>query len=1131
MMPLATGLSRVGRVGVAAGVLAAMLFAVGAPVSGRHVPNAASPAGDEPPSDPQSGEPDERFPGYIGYVGADGTAAATPVDERLPKRERFGPTESPERHGPDVRGWKPPSKAGAEGPASTVIPIPPEPTPAELARVQAAVVANGSARVIVMMRLAVKTEATLTTAEVTAQRGAIRASLRKLRSSLAGTASRMVTTFHVVPSAVVVADQAGFDALRANPRVAAITLDRAFPADLDVSTGIIDSDLLNAAGVLGSNFEGSTGGPFEVAVLDSGVDNQHSAFTGRIVAQACFSAAADCPNGMTSQLGGNAGDNCTFSTQCDHGTHVAGIAAGAPYTGGHEGVAGGAGIVAIQVGHADTTNTGCSVLSPCWRYFFSDLNRALQHAFDLANAGRNIAAVNMSLGGPLYATEAACGADFPTAQGLAANLQAVGVAVVAAAGNDGSTTQVSFPGCLPGSYAIGATDDADAPASFTNSGAPLNWWAPGVGIRSAVPTGPNGTASKSGTSMATPHVAGAFALLSECLDANGEPMTLADAVDGLDQTGVDVTRGATTRKRINVLDAATRTVDNNDFDAPQVLPAGGGDDFDWNVCADAEAGEPGPQTNENSVWWQWTPGFDGTATVSTEDAGGNATTFDTVLSVFTGSTLGTLNLVAFDDDSGTGLRSLVVFPAHEGTTYRIRVDGFAGENGLLNLHTALGPPPACFGLAPTIVGTAGNDTLNGTAGGDVIVGGTGNDTINGLSGSDRVCAGTGNDVVSGGVGEDLVFGGPGADVINGEDNDDVLVGNAGSGDPDDAGDTINGGGGNDLLDGWVGNDLLDGGIGNDEIRGQAGEDTVSYVSAPAAVSANLGTDTASGGAGSDTFVAVENVTGSPLNDTLVGDAGVNVLSGGEGNDTLDGMAGNDELRGSGGSDTMRGRSGDDRYDGGSGLDTATFSLAPAAMTVNLTGGTAAGEGADVLVGVENVVGSGFNDGLTGDAAANVIQGLNGNDTISGRLGNDRYDGGGGSDTATFGSSGSAVTASLTAGTASGEGADVLVAVENLTGSSSSDVLTGNAPANTLRGAGGNDTLRGLDGNDALVGGNGNDTGTGGGGDDSLLGEAGNDHLFGEAGSDALNGGRDNDDCSGGTGQDTGVACENTTSIP
>jgi Ca2+-binding RTX toxin-like protein/subtilisin family serine protease len=1111
------------------GALAAILLGVGAPVSGGLAESPPPQAHNDPPSDPQSGDPDASFSGYVGYLGTDaGATAAASFDETLPKHERFGRRGSLERHRPDVRGEAARIPSGDPGGLGAgVIPIPPAPDPRELARVHAAVAANGSARVVVMIRMAVKIEATLTPSERKAQRRAIRRALRAFETTLAGTGSRVLTRFRVVPSAVVILDQAGFDVVRRNPNVASITVDREFPAALDVSTGIIESNLLNAAGVLGNNFDGSTGGPYEVAILDTGVDNQHDAFTGRIVAQACFSAGSDCPNGSTSQLGGSAGDNCTYSTQCDHGTHVAGIAAGAPYPGGHEGVAPGARIVAIQVGSENTTDSGCSVQSPCWRYFFSDLNRALEHTYNLADGGRNVAAINLSLGGPLYATEAECGADFPTTEGLAANLQAQGVAVVAAAGNNGSITQVTYPGCLPSSYAVGATDDSDAAASFTNSGAPLNWWAPGVGIRSAVPTSPTGTGSKSGTSMATPHVVGAFALLRECV-----PLTTpADVASSLDATGLDVTRSGTTRKRINVLDAATRTVSNNDFASPEVIPPAGGDDFDWNVCADAEAGEPGPQTNENSIWWEWTPGFDGTATISTEDAAGNATTFDTVLSVFTGDTLGTLNLVAFDDDSGSGQRSLVVFPAQESTTYRIRVDGFEAANGLVNLHTSLGPPPSCFDAAPTIVGTAGDDTINGTPNADVIVTGAGDDTVNGLSGSDRVCAGGGNDVVDVGLGDDLVAGGPGADVIDGGDGDDSLIGNAGGDDPNDAGDTISGGAGNDLLVGAVGNDVLDGGPGNDDIRGESGTDTVSYVTASAAVSASIATNTASGGAGTDTFTAVENLTGSAFDDNLVGDARANVLAGRGGDDTLDGMAGNDRLLGSDGDDVLRGRAGDDSYDGGNGVDFATYSAASAAVTVNLISGAAVGEGDDELEGIENLVGSAFDDVLTGSNGDNIVRGANGDDILRGRLGNDRYEGGGGVDTAGFEFAGTAVTASLSAATATGEGADELLSIANLTGSSSNDALTGSNTANTIRGGNGNDTLRGLDGDDTITGGSGNDNARGGDDDDTLRGEAGNDDLFGEAGADALNGGPDNDDCDGGTGVDTGVACEDRVAIP
>ena len=200
------------------------------------------------------------------------------------------------------------------------------------------------------------------------------------------------------------------------------------------------------------------------------------------------------------------------------------------------------------------------------------------------------------------------------------------------------------------------------------------------------------------------------------------------------------------------------------------------------------------------------------------------TTFDTTLAVYTGNTLGTLATVASDDDSGTGNRSTTTFPVNGGTTYRIKVDGFAATNGLLNLHIENGPPPQCFGVAATKVGTAGNDVLTGTAGVDVIVAGAGDDTVNGLDGNDRICGDAGDDTINGGTGDDFVLGGSAADLINGGSGNDTLVGNPGSGSNDDGGDTINGGSGNDFIDGWFGDDLLNGGTGDDQLRGEAGVD-------------------------------------------------------------------------------------------------------------------------------------------------------------------------------------------------------------------------------------------------------------------------------------------------------------------
>ena len=88
----------------------------------------------------------------------------------------------------------------------------------------------------------------------------------------------------------------------------------------------------------------------------------------------------------------------------------------------------------------------------------------------------------------------------------------------------------------------------------------------------------------------------------------------------------------------------------------------------------------------------------------------------------------------------------------------------------------------CGGLTATIVGTAGDDTLNGTSGPDVISGLGGNDTINGLDGNDVICGGRGRDTLNGGNGSDLLFGNRGSDTLNGGDGIDTLMGGRGRND-------------------------------------------------------------------------------------------------------------------------------------------------------------------------------------------------------------------------------------------------------------------------------------------------------------------------------------------------------------
>ncbi len=526
-----------------------------------------------------------------------------------------------------------------------------------MAEVTDALNEDGRARVIVMTDVKVRPEAKLGTSALQAQRADIDDSLSALQSELAGTGTRTIDEFTSTPAAVYSVTDDGLDVLLDDPDVVSVVLDGEVESTLASSTGVIDSDLLNTAGVLGNNFDGSTGGAFQVAIIDSGVDNQHNAFTGRIVSQACYVTDSSCLGGVNASTAAGSADECTHSTDCDHGTHVGGIAAGSTFTGGHEGVARGAGIVAIKVAQDNPSSSR-------WTAQFSSIDNALSRVLTLkAGPNPNIASVNLSIGtaSVFTAGNPACNAVNPNTAMLFQQLQAAGVAVVVAAGNESSNTAMSFPGCATNAFAIGATNDSDVPAGFSNSSADLRWWAPGVSIDAPITGGADNHGLKDGTSMAAPHVAGSFALLRECVDGNGVPITNAAAAARLDATGVNVTRNGVTRKRINILDAATSTVNNNDFANAESLPSTNGpiNDFDFTVCSDAEAGEPGPFSVDNGVWWNWTVPNTGTATISTEDNGSNLTTFDTTLSVYTGNSLGSLALVASDDDAApaTGARS------------------------------------------------------------------------------------------------------------------------------------------------------------------------------------------------------------------------------------------------------------------------------------------------------------------------------------------------------------------------------------------------------------------------------------------------------------------------------------------
>ena len=204
---------------------------------------------------------------------------------------------------------------------------------------------------------------------------------------------------------------------------------------------------------------------------------------------------------------------------------------------------------------------------------------------------------------------------------------------------------------------------------------------------------------------------------------------------------------------------------------------------------------------------------------------------------------------------------------------------------------------------------------------------------------------------------------------------------------------------------------------------------------------------------------------------MTGNSAGNVLSGLDGNDLLNGGLGADTL------------------DGGNGTDTASYASATSAVTVTLTatGGSSAGaDGSDTLVSIENVVGSAFNDTLTGNNNANILNGGAGADTINGGGGDDlliggdggdALDGGAGINTADYSGSSAAVTVNLSSGKGSGGSAagDTLANIQNVTGSAFNDKLTGSGAANMLTGGTGNDQITGGGGSDTLYGGTGTDS--------------------------------------------------------
>ena len=460
--------------------------------------------------------------------------------------------------------------------------------------------------------------------------------------------------------------------------------------------------------------------------------------------------------------------------------------------------------------------------------------------------------------------------------------------------------------------------------------------------------------------------------------------------------------------------------------------------------------------------------------------------------------------------------------------------------------------------ADVIVGTVGDDAIDGRARNDQLFGGLGNDFITLGSGADQGFGGDGNDTILGGTGQDQLFG---------EAGDDLLWG--GLSGPIEAqvdGDLRTG-----LVAAGVSAALIATDTGADIISGGAGIDTISYQGE----FGDFNVDLASGIVTSDrdlngTFV-LEDVIGAIVDDGAGGTIfqflhDIENATGGIGNDTLAGDAGANVLMGLGGNDILIGRGGNDILDGGDGIDRAVFSGLVSAYSFLVSGGVVtvhANTGTDGTDTVRNVEFFRFSNGAGGTVEFTLAQitalsapiqvAATGTPVISSAtplqgqllsvntsaivdpngIGPLSFQWQRSGDGITWTSIGGATGATFAALDAPGTGVGLFAGQQLRVVVSFVDGL-GNAEARTSAATGpvGYNydasanavavSFTGLAGNDVLVGSAFADTLNGAAGNDAITGGAGNDTLNGQVGNDVITGGAGNDTINGGVGVDTVV---------
>ncbi|MDX1916332.1 MAG: S8 family serine peptidase [Methylophilus sp.] len=395
-----------------------------------------------------------------------------------------------------------------------------------------------------------------------------------------------------------------------------------------------------------------------VVVIDNGIDYTKAAFG---FCTAPNVPAASCKVVVSTNL------VTSPNTATEHGTNVAAIVLG---------VAPQAKIAMLNVFDSAGGASASSVINA--------INWAITN-----KATYNIVSINLSLAGGTKFTSA-CNGDWSKTP--INNAKNAGITVVAASGNSGYINGIESPACAPAAISVGAVYDsniggpnwgvctdnstaADQVTCFSNSASFLTMLAPGANINAA-------GISQTGTSQASPHVAGAVAVLRALYPNEALTQTQARMTNS-GQSVLD-TRNTITKPRLNLIEAARPA--NDAFVNKVTVSGASGSASGSSILASKEALEANHASNVGgaSVWWRWIA--TGSGQVSLNTSGSN---FDTLLGVYKGTNISTLTPVAANDNDTSVLTSKVLFQAVAGTEYAFVVDGADGGMGAVNLAWSL----------------------------------------------------------------------------------------------------------------------------------------------------------------------------------------------------------------------------------------------------------------------------------------------------------------------------------------------------------------------------------------------------------------------------------------------------------